>query len=62
MLVDQIFQKKMSKPKMELDNNKYLEKALDNAWFKKGIALGPFLVLKRNLYLEQMKKNWDYFV
>ena len=41
-LVDQIFQYKMSTPKEELNNNKFLDKSLDNAWFDKGINTETF--------------------
>jgi hypothetical protein len=36
-LVDQVFQYKMSKPKEELNNSKFLDRSLDNDWFKDGI-------------------------
>ena len=42
MLVDQIFQFKLIQPKIELENNKYLETPLDNKWFSTGISLQTF--------------------
>ncbi|UWY27743.1 fibronectin type III domain-containing protein [Flavobacterium sp. TR2] len=41
-LIDQVFQHKMKEAKIELDNNKFLDKPLDNAWFSKGIAQQTF--------------------
>ncbi|CAM2768319.1 hypothetical protein [Flavobacterium frigoris] len=41
-LVDQVFQYKMSKSKEEVSNNKFLDKSLDNYWFKEGIDVETF--------------------
>lgn len=56
-LIDQVFQHKMTQAKIELDNNKYLDKPLDNAWFAKGISEQTFPSFEADVL---MNLNFNY--